>query len=453
MANYYVNGSTGNDTSGDGSEGAPWATITKAIATIATNAEHTVLVASGTYAESTGGAGYLSIIKNRTEWLTIQSASGNADDVVITGASHATYNILIGVGTTAKIRFRNATLTNNANTSQYIVSIHSNAVASDIEFDGCRFVLKIGGNTNTKIALLASPNDTKTAQRITLSDCTFATTGDMATGESVRGVSMTRTAAGATLDDIELSGCNITSPNVGVLLTGATNLDITANVIQAGTGIGLTCGADAGTTNQTCNGSVTGNTIKSTQSHSFLIGNGCNALVATNNRVVGGDYGAVIKNSVDVVFSGNLCYGPSSMTSAIYVKASNGTRVHGNVCMAVKSGGWVLQVGYDTTHSTKYQAITARGNLLLARNGCHIYRWGPAAEETGETSICNDNVLIQAGSGNYGTIKATSDIATLAACNTAWSSYDVTSNDNHSVDGDLAFYTALGLINHGMGIG
>lgn len=49
MTTYYVNTSTGDD-SNDGSEGAPWATLTKASSTIA--ADDTVMVAPGTYTEA-----------------------------------------------------------------------------------------------------------------------------------------------------------------------------------------------------------------------------------------------------------------------------------------------------------------------------------------------------------------------------------------------------------------
>lgn len=114
------------------------------------------------------------------------------------------------------------------------------------------------------------------------------------------------------------------------------------------------------------------------------------------------------------------------------------------VAICVKSGGWTLRVGEDTTHSTLYAGAVVRGNTFIARNGADIYYWGPDAEETGETSICDQNTLILQGSGKYGDVKDTADCATLAAVRTAWSDYDVTTNDSQSADGDVAFYSALG---------
>ena len=52
---YYVNASTGNDTTGDGSQGAPWATIGKAFSSVPSNENNTVYIAPGTYdREGTG---------------------------------------------------------------------------------------------------------------------------------------------------------------------------------------------------------------------------------------------------------------------------------------------------------------------------------------------------------------------------------------------------------------
>jgi len=54
--NYYVSATTGNDSTGNGSSGSPWASITKAIAVLTakggTHAGFCVNVAAGTYAES-----------------------------------------------------------------------------------------------------------------------------------------------------------------------------------------------------------------------------------------------------------------------------------------------------------------------------------------------------------------------------------------------------------------
>ena len=49
MATYYINGSTGNDSTGDGSSGLPWKTLDKAITTGGAGTDNTFLFAAGVY--------------------------------------------------------------------------------------------------------------------------------------------------------------------------------------------------------------------------------------------------------------------------------------------------------------------------------------------------------------------------------------------------------------------
>lgn len=442
MATYYVS-TSGSDTTGDGSAGNPWATLHKAITTVTDNVAHTIKVAPGTYAEDSG-SGYLSIAENRTELGTIESTTGDPDDVIVTGASSATYNVVFPAGTPTKFHFKNITFKSRVNTNEYVVVINANANAADLTFEGCVFEQLIGGDNDSKRAFYVSTNDTKACQNITFTGCTFKQTGTKGASESVTTLSFARTAAGATIDAITFTGNNVYSQGSGPIFQGVTNLDCSDNVIVAENNVALTLGKDAGTDAQDTTGTCTGNKIKANTSHGLLLGNGCNGVVASGNRIVGGDHGAVIKNSVDVVFTGNFVTGGSGCYDAIYIKASSGTIVTCNVAICSKSGGCTLRVGEDTTHSTLYAGAVVRGNTFIARNGADIYYWGPDAEETGETSICDQNTLILQGSGKYGDVKDTADCATLAAVRTAWSDYDVTTNDSQSADGDVAFYSALG---------
>lgn len=453
MGAYYVS-TTGNDTTGDGSASLPWATCHKAITTVTDNEAHTVNIAAGMYAENSG-SGYLNILQNRSAVLTLQSASGDPEDVVITGTSGDTYSILFGSGTNAKIKFQDVTFRNRADTTQYCVALHGNSVLSDVEFDHCIFEVQIGGNANTKNGLYCALNDLKTVQGLTVNDCLFRTTGTRAENETVRAVSLTRADAGATLDDITFTNNRIACESVGVIFGAITNLTCTGNLVQTTEGVALTCGFDSGTTNQDTTGTVSSNAVSSVESHGLLLGNGCNGVICENNRVYAGDYGVVIKNSANVKFRGNLCIGSSETFAPIYVKASAAAVVADNISICVRSGGWCLRVGEDTTHSTLYNGVIAQGNLLLARNGAHIYNWGPNAEETGTDSVCDANTLILIGSGTFGAVKADASCATLAEVRTAWDGYGTGGNDDRSVEGVLEFYGALGAVlgGGGMGIG
>jgi len=451
MATYYVR-TTGSDATGDGSTGNPWATLHKAITTVTDNAEHTIKIGEGTYPEDSG-SGYLAFGENRSEWLTIQPEVEGAE-VVVTGASSATDNVLFPSGTMGYVEFKDITFRSRVNTNEYVVRFHGNAICRYVKFTDCIFDQLIGGDNDSKTAVYGGVNDTKSLRDVTFDGCTFQQTGTKGGSESVRPLSFTRTEAGATLDSITIDGCSFSSQGGGPILGAVTSLTFTDNVTISGNGPALTCGFDSGTTAQDCTGSVLRNKCKSSSSHGMLLGNGCNGLIARANWINGGDHGAVIKNSADVVFQGNFCTGGSGCYEAIYVKASSGTIITGNVGVGTRSGGWVLRVAEDATHSTTYAGVTVRGNLFVARNGAVLYYWGEASEETGETSVCNDNTLILLGSGSYGDVKGTADCATLAAVQAAWAGYDISTNDDTSADGDLGHYTALvGSGSGGVGLG
>ena len=107
MAIYYVSKS-GNDTTGDGSQGNPWLTVQKAYSTVSTAGGHTINVGAGTYAENTSGTWLLQLDRSFVARVTIQAESGNPDDVVLTGAS-GSYN-LYQAGAISNLAFRNLTI-------------------------------------------------------------------------------------------------------------------------------------------------------------------------------------------------------------------------------------------------------------------------------------------------------------------------------------------------------
>lgn len=111
MTTYYINASTGNDTTGNGSSGNPWLTPSKA-ATAATSGD-TISCAAGTYTWASIAQGTKSL-----NWVGA-SLSGGLPTTIFAGASTATsvqYSLNSGVVVTyTNISFR--TFRNSGSTS------------------------------------------------------------------------------------------------------------------------------------------------------------------------------------------------------------------------------------------------------------------------------------------------------------------------------------------------
>ena len=104
MGTLYVT-TGGNDGSGDGSQGAPFATVNRAItAANSNNASDEIIVADGSYTETS----VVDIIVNN---VTIRSASGNPSNCSITQGSSATFEV--GRGTTGTT-FSGLSITNTS---------------------------------------------------------------------------------------------------------------------------------------------------------------------------------------------------------------------------------------------------------------------------------------------------------------------------------------------------
>lgn len=134
-ATYYVNGSTGNDTTGDGSSGAPWATLTKATAWTQANLNLAgqslqINVAAGTYTDTAiSGRWSGQINPNQVYILGDQSTPSN----VVLDSSTASG---LEVGYAAMFYLRGFKLTSSARSGMYV---HENAwVTYDyIDFGAC----------------------------------------------------------------------------------------------------------------------------------------------------------------------------------------------------------------------------------------------------------------------------------------------------------------------------
>lgn len=174
MTDIYI-ATTGNDTTGDGSSGNPYASFTKAM-TVAL-ALDTIYAADGVYSENTSSLGYWAIAKNLADWLTIQPTNGAAGAVTVLAASSTTYNTGM-TNTTSHIRFKWITFGILAG-SRYAFRINT-ATVSYIDFQNCTFT----GTPSSNSYGVLHAGSSNAPTNITLTDCVISATG--ATGMGLR---------------------------------------------------------------------------------------------------------------------------------------------------------------------------------------------------------------------------------------------------------------------------
>ncbi len=165
MATYYVR-KAGNDTTGDGSTGNPWLTLSKAMTVIA--AGDTVNVGDGTYEENTAGSGYWQLGKDLASDATIQAESGSSGAVIISGSSHANYNVL-NTGTINHLVFKYLTFTQRVASNLY--TFYSTYTVTNTQFIECTFAGKMGNVYSTAVSLV--PGNGFSVNGVTFTDCVF----------------------------------------------------------------------------------------------------------------------------------------------------------------------------------------------------------------------------------------------------------------------------------------
>jgi hypothetical protein len=156
MADIYVDPTSGDDTTGDGSTGTPYKTINKADQT-ATSGD-TIVIKDGTHTLS---ANQLNTVDTST---TIRSENNDASTCIIDGTATLYYNSILVTGgvicTIQNITFKNMKVPN-----VYGVIEVSSATATILK---CLFI-DCGGHDNSGVIF----NDNSTPSTITVDRCVF----------------------------------------------------------------------------------------------------------------------------------------------------------------------------------------------------------------------------------------------------------------------------------------
>jgi hypothetical protein len=456
MATYYVR-TNGDDSSGNGSTGTPWLTVKKALATVA--AGDTILVGDGTYAENDSGA--LLLKRVFASYVTIAPENGTLGAVTITTASgtigtwvsasaayykfqYITFTTVAGAANVLRINstadhiaFENCTFTPVDNSaSTLFISNASTWNVSNISFTDCVFNKPAVGASHNCVSLSFSSTGTSSAFGFTR--CTFqsnATCIDLLGADGVTFTSCTMTAGGRGInftgspDTVSFINCVVTGGTYGIWANGATNLVITGGSITTTGAFGSALfGVDSNTGGGTTTVVITDVAIThptGTAGHALLFGNGCLNCVADGISIPRcGDNALVVKENTGTEVKN--CNITSGTSAALYFKAAASPNAHDNRIIASQGSGFQLLKGDTGNKNSNWQFL--RNKVIVSGTGSHLQIGGDVDDAGGGVSDYNK----YSPSSNFGVVRASSGIATLAGIKAAWVGYGDGTNESHS---------------------
>jgi parallel beta-helix repeat protein len=408
MTTYYVR-KDGNDTTGDGSTGAPWLTITKALATVSAAGGHTIKVGAGTYNEDSSGFFY--ITKRFTAFSTIESESGNAADVIIMGASSTTYNVLFS-DNCYRIEFKNVSFISRTTGLDAVQLLGCN----NIKLTNC--IISTLADANGKAAIRIQPSTSINNDLITIENCTISAPG----ANTAYGIYLQYRATYVNTN-ISITNCTITANTIGIYANYVTGLALSGGSVQATNNVAVLLGAD-GEIGNPVSGTISGVNVIGGASHAFLIGAGCNGVTVTNCVITGGDEGLIFKECVNCTATG--CTISNSTDYCVYFKAADTcTLTNCNLNNFVSDG---IQINLGGTGNTNTDLTITNNKIKISGDG-KVFNFVTAAMSTG---IVSDYNTYKLGAAKFGVVLGDADVQNLAELRAAWATYDVTTNDSHS---------------------
>jgi hypothetical protein len=371
---------TGNDTTGDGSSGNPYATLVKALS-VAPGSGICVIDMQevGTFTAAAGTSGH-TIAKSTTGTIYVQGHTSGV--TLLAGNATATRTITFGTTKTTNIRFRNLTIGNGTvGLSTGVISFSTpSAGANNITFDNCIANPGAAGHVFNFDTVASGVNGTDPwSGNLALRN--FSVTGST-TGKFIQVVSTGWTGQGQ-YQNVLFSNVSGTVGNFGGAVyfnkwhvTGCT---LTAT---ASGGYGFTTGSDtpnaitAGSTGylSVCDVTVINSTITSQLGHGFMLGGNCGHFYGRNLTVNGGSgangQGMVIKVAHGVNMDGGIVInGHASMStsnSLFYVKGATNVRAT-DVTIACPAG-YAIRVGPESPSAAGYTELS---NFKITADGAN----------------------------------------------------------------------------------
>lgn len=136
MANIYIDATNGDDTTGDGSSGNPYATLSKAFSVVAAG---DVIKIANTSAQSFATLAYPAISTTSDEWLVIEGWDNGGSEIIENPAGDfADVGVIEGriTGTLAFVKWKKIKFQNVSITTNQIVSANADHVFEYCDFNG-----------------------------------------------------------------------------------------------------------------------------------------------------------------------------------------------------------------------------------------------------------------------------------------------------------------------------
>lgn len=431
MAEIYVR-TTGDDTTGTGLTGAPYASLKKALSVAAPG--DVIYMGSGTYAE-TSGSGYLLITQNFATMVLIEPEPNYAltdpqavGSVVITGTSG---NYSVQLAACSFIQFRNIVFRNNSSTATATMRLLNQSMGN-IRFIGCRWDV-IGQSSSTNSAIQSvwdtASGGTYTVSKITWQGCEIKQIG----AYPVTGVNLDSQLG--FVSDLRFIQCKFHVGYFPLRMKGVLDfklfdLDL-ASYSSTVPGTCLQIGEDAST-----GANTTGviNRVKAVAltGHAAVIGAGCSNVTVIDSSFYGGEnssngQGLVIKNATGVRVTRSVVYG--GYLSGLYLKACQNVLVEDVDVYNRFTTSPALRVGINVENNSKVANNTIRGCRFHAPIGTLI-SWDNSSGDAGGC-ISDQNGYLVSQAGSWGILRGVS-ITDLNSLRAAWSGYDQPYNDTNS---------------------
>lgn len=421
MATIYVR-TSGNDTTGTGLTGAPYASLSKAYSVAA--AGDTILMGTGTYVEDTASGGYLLLTAAFASLVIITTETG-LQDVVIKGAG-TTY--VMWTASIVNVWFDNLIFEAQANTVSTVHRITGKSIAN-VYWTRCVWRVRSSSSVNNiAIGSNWTTNDV-TAHDLTWDTCRVEQIGHYATGGFLMDGQLsnsTRLIIRRTKFETSYYSC---------ILYGTTDFIFEENECNAWTPLtGATAvhfGKDAAT-GQPVSGIAARNSIRAHTGHAIVVGGGADGVHLVKNDIFGGNnsgagQGLVFKNAINSSAKGGFVYGGA--LSTLYLKACNNCTFEDMDLVSRFSTSSCIRVNQNDENGSKAYNNTIRRMRMLVQAG-KAFDWGTSTDDDGG-NISDDHSIALLGSATYGNVRGAT-ITTVASLRSAWSGYNRPGNDRNT---------------------
>ena len=462
LATIYVSGTSpkslpaGNDTTGDGSYATPYATVWKALNSVATYGGVKILV-DGTTSENSSGR--MIVPKAYTNWVLVDSYSGRPEDFVMTAATNTNPVFQIRSAAAGFLQIRNCTFRTTADGQLCVQSIPTAQLTGGgpVRFFDC--ILEVRRTSGSVGRAIDIQKDFWNQTSWEFINCAFKATGSganypviiLATPDTVNNSTY------QIYTNIGLYRCRTTDANWSDYsyrmagINGYTVLDslITTagnHAFVAGTD---TSGGSGGSVPARCtNVFVARNYFYAggSDGHGALIGEAVNGAIFDHNVVGGAVQGVVVKGATNAWVRRNwVTVTGTGALNGLYNKASAGVRFLDNFVYTQRSSGGTtaFREDWDNVSSQKAGTTTLVGNWLIAdgNSSVTVLQWASSSGSTGG-GISDRNVFETRNGAVLGSIRGTA-VTTMVGARSAWASAalsgDRTTSDAFTVLNDTTY--------------